>query len=423
MKLPAAPLAALIVLAFATLPGCSGGAGSLFAKDDYKILFGAFMRGDSSHQIRAFHVPGLGATAGDADAVAPALARIAEAGGNAVAFDLAGLAAEGVDPAAVATVSAIAARAKDQRMATIVRVPADSPEAARAAAEALKDERRALYWIDGPDPGALAAAFKKAAPRLLTAAAQGGDLRILADPAADPAGLDILLGNLPAAGPEAAHFILADAADAYEALDAAMLNPAARNPWEPDNSVLDDAERDAGFIALFNGRDLDGWWYWGDNHDAFLVNDAGEIELAQTGGSAIMTRDRYGDFILRLEFLTDGGNSGVFLRSPRAARQSYIGMEFQIHLGPDAEISDDMTGALYKQLPPLANAIRPPGEWNSLEIVCEGPRLRATLNGTLVQDANLDDHPELKHRLRRGFIGLQDHNDFVKFRNVRIKPL
>lgn len=421
-------LALFAAAALAALPGCSSATGILWGKDDYKIRFGKFMRGDTSHQIRAFHVPGLGATAGDADAVSPPLARIAYAGGTAVAFDLAGLTAEGVDPAAVAAVTAIAGRAKDQRMATIVRIaPEGDPDArlraVTAAAEAIQGERRALYWIDAPDAGALTAAFKKAAPGLLTAAAEGGDLRVLAGDAAEPEALDIVLWTLPESGPEAGHFVLADSLDQYEALDTALLNPAARQEWTPDNSVLSAEEREEGFVALFNGRDFDGWWFWGDNPAAFIVNDQAEIELVQTGAAAIMTRDRYDNFILRVEFLTEGGNSGIFLRAPRASRQSYIGMEFQIYLGPDAEVNDDMTGAIYQQAAPLVNAIRPAGEWNELEIICDGPHLKATLNGQLIQDINLDEHPELKHRLRDGFIGLQDHRDFVKFRNVRVKRL
>jgi hypothetical protein len=429
LRTPCSTLLAL-ALALAALSGCTGAGRVIWGKDDYKVQFGQFKKGDTEHQIRAFHVAGLGGTAGDTDALAPVLARIAESGGNAVAFDLAGLSPEALDPASVATVVAIAQRTKDQRMAALVRIAPEGDAAARlqavqTAAAALQGERRALYWIDAPEAATLAAAFKKAAPGLLVAATEGGDLRMLgAEGETAPGALDILLWALPAAGPESAHFVLADAPEHYAALDAAMLNPAAREEWTPDNSALSPAERDEGFIALFNGRDLSGWWYWGDNHNTFKVNEAGEIEYVESGGSAIMTRDRYADFVLRLEFLIEqGGNSGIFLRSPRAARQSYIGMEFQIHGDPDAPVGDDMVGALYKQLPPLVNASRPAGEWNELEITCQGPHLKAILNGTVIQDTNLDEHPELKHRLRSGFIGLQDHDNYVKFRNVRIKPL
>jgi len=78
---------------------------------------------------------------------------------------------------------------------------------------------------------------------------------------------------------------------------------------------------------------------------------------------------------------------------------------------------------VYDVLPPKLNAAKPAGEWNTLEIMFTGPMLKATLNGKIVQDVNFDEHEELKYRLRRGFIGLQDHAHYVAFRNIRIKKL
>ena len=79
--------------------------------------------------------------------------------------------------------------------------------------------------------------------------------------------------------------------------------------------------------------------------------------------------------------------------------------------------------ALYDVLPAIKVAARPEGEWNEVEIMLTGPYLKATLNGVLVQDVNFDEHEELRYRLRRGFIDLQDHDSYVLFRNVRIKEL
>jgi hypothetical protein len=69
------------------------------------------------------------------------------------------------------------------------------------------------------------------------------------------------------------------------------------------------------------------------------------------------------------------------------------------------------------------NASKPSGEWNRVEIRCEGSRVTATLNGETVQDVDFSQDPELAHRLREGFIMLQDHGNRVAYRNVRLKEL
>ncbi len=86
-------------------------------------------------------------------------------------------------------------------------------------------------------------------------------------------------------------------------------------------------------------------------------------------------------------------------------------------------ITNQTTGSIYVQVPPLVNAGKPAGEWNTLEITCNGPQVKAVLNGQTVQDTNLDQNEELRDRLREGFIGLQDHGTPVAFRNIRIKKL
>jgi hypothetical protein len=192
-------------------------------------------------------------------------------------------------------------------------------------------------------------------------------------------------------------------------------------PWTPDNSMLSEQEKADGFVSLFDGKTLNGWWFYGKNKEGFAVED-GAIVWKAIGGEALYSHERYDNFILRLQWkINKGGNSGIYLRAPRAGRQSKTGMEFQLQGDYGDTIKDDTTGAIYVVVPPKVNATKPEGEWNDVEIMLNGPMMKATLNGQVVQDLNLDENPELKKRLKRGFIGLQDHARFVAFKNIRIK--
>jgi hypothetical protein len=99
------------------------------------------------------------------------------------------------------------------------------------------------------------------------------------------------------------------------------------------------------------------------------------------------------------------------------------GMEIQIQGDHGMELDDQHTGSIYSVVPASMDATNPDGEWNSYEITCNGPQVKVVLNGKVVQDTNLDQNPILKYRLRKGFIGLQDHGRYVAFKNIRIKKL
>ncbi len=421
-----------VAVVLASLSGCATALS--FGKDDFKIVDGKLKRGDKEFTLRAFQVPGLGACEGKLSIMAPALVRIAEVGGNTACFDLAGFSEDGktLDPKAVETVKTLATRAKDQRMGVAVRVlggrtePEFCKNAVRTAAQALKGQGMAVYYFDGPEAGKFAKEFAKLAPGRVIAAPKNGAIEVVsAPPAAAPAHPVLVAGAIPDPAMKNVHFVLRGAEEDYAALDAALANPVEKAPYTPDNSLVSAEEQKEGFVSMFDGKTFNGWWVWGDDPNGFRISPEGWIEWVKPGGEAVYSRERYGDFILRLEFKlkTEGSNSGVFLRAPRAARQSKIGMEFQI-MGDHGKVPDKQTtGAVYDVLPPKLNAAKPAGEWNTLEIMFTGPNLKATLNGKIVQDVNFDEHEELKYRLRRGFIGLQDHAHYVAFRNIRIKKL
>jgi len=192
------------------------------------------------------------------------------------------------------------------------------------------------------------------------------------------------------------------------------------------NAVPDEAERRQGFVPLFNGRDLSGWEHNG-RPGTFVVKD-GMLVGRRKHGSAywLSTKRQYGDFELRLQYKIErGGNSGIFIRAPRYGRTSREGMEIQIYdqRPRPPRPHKGSTGAIYGVVAPSCFAEKPPGEWNDLWILCDGDLVRVTLNGKRIIDADMSKYPELRHRPRRGYIGLSAHTKTVWFRNIRIRVI
>ncbi len=401
-------------------------------KDDLRMGRLGLRKGDKDFSIHAVTVPGL-CEAGPKLNL-PALSRIGESGGNTVCIELCGISADGkaLDAKSVETVTAYAQRCKDENMTVVIRVlakvaedPAVRERAVVTAAKALRKEGRAAYWIDGPNAAVLAKKFKKVSPNLLVAAPANGDMVTVDAVPPKGSGLrKLVIGTLPDDGRREVNFVMPGEDAVYARMDKAFTDPVERAPWTPDNSMLSEQERNEGFIALFDGKTLNGWFSRTPGIQSFAAKD-GCIEWVRGGAGAIMTRDRYDNFILRFDWkIKKDGNSGVWCRAPRDSRASKMGFEFQM-LG-DSYIkapTDTSTGSIYEVLAPKCIANKPEGEWNTTELVLDGSHYKATLNGKVVQELDFSKHDVMKERLKKGFICLTDHNCWVSYRNLRLKKL
>ncbi len=192
-----------------------------------------------------------------------------------------------------------------------------------------------------------------------------------------------------------------------------------------------------GFTPLFNGKDLDGWLlvYRPGTTKGYLIED-GVLICPADGGGDLLTVRQYSDFILRFEFRTEpAGNNGIIIRAPIEGRPSYDGMEIQILDHNNEKYQGWLQpwqrhGSVYGIAPATADALKPAGEWNSEEIVARGPHIVVTLNGTVINDADLSkvsdpkviaEHPGM--RRTKGHIGFHGHSSHVEFRNIRIREL
>lgn len=191
-----------------------------------------------------------------------------------------------------------------------------------------------------------------------------------------------------------------------------------------------------GFVPLFDGKTLNGWFVVNKMGPGFLVRD-GMIVCPFEGGQKLMTEKEYSNFVLRLEFkLETDSNNGIGIRAPRDGQTSVHGMEIQVldQTGPKfAKVKlkpEQYHGSIYDVWPARTGFLKKPGEWNEQEIRADGRRITIRLNGVVILNADLDDvkepevlkkHPGLARK--SGHIVLLGHQAHVEFRNLRIQEL
>lgn len=191
--------------------------------------------------------------------------------------------------------------------------------------------------------------------------------------------------------------------------------------------------QEAGFVSLFNGRDLTGWV--GDTAGYSVEN--GLLVVKKEGGGNLYYEKPLSDFILRFSFrMEPGGNNGVGIRAERGKDAAYYGMEIQIldDYAPNWATLQPYQyhGSIYGVVPARQGALRFAGEWNEEEIHVQGSRVRVTLNGTVIVDADIEkagrpvtmdkrEHPGLFNRT--GYIGFLGHGTRIEFRDILLREL
>lgn len=195
-----------------------------------------------------------------------------------------------------------------------------------------------------------------------------------------------------------------------------------------------DAVPESEFTPLFNGKDMTGWV---GGTAGYEVKD-GVLSYTTGKGGHLLTEKEYADFIFRFEFkLNPGTNNGVAIRAPLTGDPAYVGMEFQIlddgHPKYKGIHDYQAHGSVYGIAAAKRGALKPAGEWNEQEIICDGRHVKITLNGVVINDVDLDQaapegktvdgkkHPGLMNKT--GHLGFAGHGDHIEFRNLRIKEL
>jgi 3-keto-disaccharide hydrolase len=189
------------------------------------------------------------------------------------------------------------------------------------------------------------------------------------------------------------------------------------------------AEDPASYRPLFDGQSLAGWEGAGQPAEKCWKVDEGQIVCTGEKGPWLRSTEQFDDFNLRLEYkLKPGGNSGVYIRVPENGTHHGDGAGIEVQVLDDAAERYRMlkpyqyTGSLYAIAPATSHVAKPAGEWNTLEINCRGTKYHVVHNGTTIIAADETTFPELKGRLTKGHLGLQNHSEEVWYRNLRIGP-
>jgi hypothetical protein len=195
-------------------------------------------------------------------------------------------------------------------------------------------------------------------------------------------------------------------------------------------------EKAAGWQLLFNGHDYTGWRCNTGEPIASKIENASLVPH-KSGGYLIIYEKEFGDFVLKCDVKMDTDcNSGVFFRVSNPHSPVQTGFEVQVASEIGTGYHD--YGAIYDLVPPKKFDKPLSPDWNSITVMCKGPRIDVEVNGQHVAALNCDEWtvphfgPDgrrnkfsraIKDFSRTGYLGFQDHGHKVWFKNVKLLDL
>jgi len=216
------------------------------------------------------------------------------------------------------------------------------------------------------------------------------------------------------------------------------------------NSASKTTSSEKGFVSIFDGKTTNGWHTYGKSEagkawevvDGALYLNVKDKDKADRGD--LVTDNEYENYHLKLEWkISEGGNSGVIfnVQEDKAKYNATYstGPEMQVldnDKHADGKIHKHRTSDLYDLIAASSEPVKPVGEWNQAEIISNKGKLEFILNGVQVVSTTMFDDNWKKliagskfaswpgfGTFSKGKIALQDHNDAVWYRNIRIKEL
>ncbi|MDX2188446.1 MAG: DUF1080 domain-containing protein [Bacteroidota bacterium] len=225
--------------------------------------------------------------------------------------------------------------------------------------------------------------------------------------------------------------------------NAQITDPKATEVWEPQPRVVSASGNNmppSDAIVIFNGKDASAFTHLDGSPAKWEVKDGALTVVKGTGD--IKTKQKFGSIQLHIEWRTPAvvegegqgrGNSGIFLQEIYELQvlDNYNNKTY----------SNGQAGSIYKQTPPLVNACRKPGEWQTYDIIYTAPtfnkdslltspaRITAIHNGVVVQNNTEIKGPSMYIGLPvykmhdKAPFKLQDHGNPVSYRNIWVREL
>ncbi len=208
--------------------------------------------------------------------------------------------------------------------------------------------------------------------------------------------------------------------------------------YSAEINTLTESEKRSGWKLLFDGQTKEGWRNFKKEtiSDGWKVVD-GALTRSEKHAGDIITKGLYDSFVLTLEFkISDRGNSGIMYHVSEDADRPW-------HTGPEFQIQDNVAGYdpqkagwLYQLYPATIDTTKPAGEWNQIRMVITPELCEHYMNGfkycSYVKGSDDWNKKVAKSKFgklknfgkpTKGHICLQDHNDVVSYRNIKIREI
>jgi hypothetical protein len=206
-------------------------------------------------------------------------------------------------------------------------------------------------------------------------------------------------------------------------------------------NTLTAAERKAGWRLLFDGRTTQGWrGYMKDSMPSGWQVVDGVLSRVSEAAD-IIYNEKFKNFELLVDWkISPGGNSGIFYRAIEGPEAIYYSapemqvLDDAIHGDGKSELTS--AGAVYGLYPAPRGVVKPVGEWNTAKIVVNGNHVEHWLNGQRIAEYEMWSTDWTKRvaaskfrqwpeygKATEGYIGLQEHGNWIGFRNIKIRVL
>lgn len=202
---------------------------------------------------------------------------------------------------------------------------------------------------------------------------------------------------------------------------ALLLAPVLASNLHAADNKLTAAEKKAGWILLFNGKNLDGWQRSDKKTSKIEVKD-GKI-VCQGGRSHLFTKKHFKDFHFKAHVMTTkGSNSGIYFHTKyQAGGWPKAGYESQVNVTHRDPVK---TGSIYNTVK-LFKTPAKDGEWWLHEIIVKGKHVVVKINGKQVIDYTEPSDKKGTVKLSKGAFAFQAHDpkSVVYYKDVKVKPL